>query len=114
MYNTSTYSVITVRDNGIGIPEDKLSQIFERFKQVDNLLSRRHEGSGIGLSIVKSLVEMHGGKISVKSKYEEGTEFTVILPVKVISNDDKQALKKDFTNETNIEKIKIEFSDIYS
>jgi signal transduction histidine kinase len=114
MYNTSTYSVITVRDNGIGIPEDKLSQVFERFKQVDNLLSRRHEGSGIGLSIVKSLVEMHEGKISVKSKYEEGTEFTIIIPVKIVSNDDKQDLKENLTNEINIEKIQIEFSDIYS
>jgi len=46
--------------------------IFERFKQVDNLLTRKNEGSGIGLSLVKSLVELHGGKISVKSEYNRG------------------------------------------
>jgi len=71
---------ISVKDTGIGIQEDKLEMIFERFKQVDNLLTRKNEGSGIGLSLVKSLVELHGGKISVKSEYNRGSEFTVELP----------------------------------
>lgn len=113
VYDKNDHVIISVKDNGRGIPEDKLSQIFQRFKQVDYLLSRAHEGSGIGLSIVKSLVELHGGKIDVKSKYKEGTEFIINLPVNLLSNDDKQEQKRDLTNKTNVEKIQIEFSDIY-
>lgn len=112
VYDKNDYVIISVKDNGRGIPEDKLQQIFQRFKQVDPLLSRNHEGSGIGLSIVKSLVEMHDGKIDVKSKYNEGTEFIISLPVKIVSNNDDS--KKDFTIQTKVEKIQIEFSDIYS
>lgn len=114
VYDKNDHIIISVKDNGIGIPEDKLSEIFERFKQVDHLLSRRHEGSGIGLSIVKSLVEMHGGKIDVKSKCHEGAEFIISLPVQLVSNDDKQNSKIDLTSKNNVEKIYIEFSDIYN
>lgn len=110
----TTHVIISVKDNGRGIPEDKLSQIFERFKQVDSLLSRSHEGSGIGLSIVKSLVEMHGGTIVVKSKYQIGTEFIITLPIKLVSNDKIQDTKTSLTTEINVEKIQIEFSDIYN
>lgn len=108
--------ILYVKDNGIGIPENKLSQIFERFKQVDPVLSRAHEGSGIGLSIVKSLVEMHGGTISVQSKYHEGTEFTISLPSKLVAdtnNNNNNNLKSDFIYHTNSEKTQVEFSDIY-
>lgn len=108
------FVTISVIDNGKGIPEEKLSQLFQRFKQLDSLLSRSHEGSGIGLSIVKALVEMHGGKIEVKSKYEEGTEFIITLPAKIISESSSNEEKKDLANPTNVEKINIEFSDIYS
>lgn len=73
---------ITVRDNGIGIPEDKQQIIFEPFKQVDSSLSRMYGGSGLGLTIVKNLVEMHGGEIKVKSEVAKGSTFTIILPVK--------------------------------
>ncbi|MBZ4645397.1 MAG: hypothetical protein JG777_886 [Clostridia bacterium] len=105
---------ISVKDTGIGIPEDKLNMIFERFRQVDKSLARNHEGSGIGLSLVKSLVEMHGGKISVKSEYGKGSEFIIELPVRILP-------QQDHTSEHNmnnikqgaIEKINIEFSDIY-
>ena len=53
-------------------------------------------------------------KYDVKSKYDEGTEFIISLPVKIVSNTDNQKSKKDFTKQTNVEKIQIEFSDIYS
>lgn len=106
--------IISVKDNGRGIPKDKLSQIFQRFKQVDSLLSRSHEGSGIGLSIVKSLVEMHGGKIAVESKYQVGTEFIITLPIKLVSNENNRDLKTSLITEVNVEKIQIEFSDIYN
>lgn len=114
LFDKDNYVVISIKDNGIGIPKDKLSQIFQRFKQVDPLLSRSHEGSGIGLSIVKSLVEMHGGTIKVESEYEQGTEFIVSLPVKLISNNCDEGIEKNLTQQTNVEKIHIEFSDIYS
>lgn len=105
--------VIYVKDNGIGISEDELSQIFQRFKQVDSSLSRNHEGSGIGLSIVKSLIEMHGGKIEVESKINQGSKFIITLPVKYIKND-KIKTKSNFTTQTNVDKIHVEFSDIYN
>ncbi|WP_032123495.1 Cache 3/Cache 2 fusion domain-containing protein [Clostridium amazonitimonense] len=105
--------IIKVKDTGIGIPSDKLKSIFERFKQIDPLLNRNHEGSGIGLSIVKSLVEMHDGIISVDSIYGKGTLFTIKLPVRHV-NEDTTLHNDKFSSGENIEKIEIEFSDIYN
>lgn len=104
---------ISVKDTGIGIQEEKLSQLFQRFKQIDPLLSRSHEGSGIGLTIVKGLVELHGGTIEVKSNYGEGTEFLICLPAKIIDEKNDTEAKLDFKNQSNVENINIEFSDIY-
>lgn len=105
--------IISVKDTGIGIPENKLPIIFERFRQVDKSLTRNHEGSGIGLSLVKSLVELHGGKISVKSVYGEGTEFIIELPV--VLTDDNNIDSEDINvSKDYVERINIEFSDIYS
>jgi signal transduction histidine kinase len=114
IFDKDDYVVISVKDNGIGIPQDKLEQVFKRFKQVDPLLNRSHEGSGIGLSMVKSLVEMHGGTIYVKSKYEEGAEFIISLPAKLIPDNHYECVERNLTHQTNVEKIHIEFSDIYS
>ena len=105
--------IISVQDTGIGIPKEKQEMIFERFRQVDHLLHRRHEGSGIGLSLVKSLIEMHDGKISVKSEYKKGTEFIIELPIKTIVEEDDVYIVNDFSEKNNIEKINVEFSDIY-
>jgi len=77
----NTHITLTVEDTGVGIPQDKLEQIFTRFHQVDKTLSRNYEGSGIGLSLVKSMVEMHGGTISVISEQGKGSKFIVTLPV---------------------------------
>ncbi|RPI70187.1 MAG: response regulator, partial [Desulfobacteraceae bacterium] len=71
---------ITVKDNGIGIPEDKLDVIFERFIQVDGSSSRQYEGTGIGLALTKGIVEIMGGEISVASRLGEGSIFTIQLP----------------------------------
>ncbi len=65
-----------VTDSGIGIPDNKLQSIFESFEQAENN-KRRYEGTGLGLTIVKQLVELQGGSISVKSRVNEGSEFTV-------------------------------------
>jgi two-component system CheB/CheR fusion protein len=105
--------VVSVRDTGIGIPEDKLSIIFERFRQVNSSLARSHEGSGIGLSLVKNLVELHGGSISVNSDYGIGAEFIFTLPAKVSLEEAEQNLSP-MTSQGKVDKINIEFSDIYS
>ena len=74
--------VVTVRDNGAGIPQDKLNSIFDMFMQVDQTSDRAQGGLGIGLTLVKRLAEMHGGSIEAKSAGEgEGSEFVVRLPV---------------------------------
>lgn len=103
---------ITVKDMGIGIEKQNLDYIFKKFYQEDKSLSRNAEGSGIGLSLVKSLVELHGGNISVESEVNKGSIFKVELPAKTIEN---QELKEQINSMNNkIETIKIEFSDIYS
>lgn len=68
---------LTVRDTGIGIPEDQMIKIFERFHQVANAKARSYEGSGIGLSLVKELVNMHHGVINVASTLNKGSTFSV-------------------------------------
>jgi len=72
---------LEVLDNGPGIPETALLNLFERFYRVDGARSTRGNGSGLGLAIVKWIVEQHGGTVSVESKVGEGTVFTVLLPV---------------------------------
>jgi len=73
-----------VSDSGIGISEDKLEVIFERFRQAEEGLSKKYGGTGLGLSISKSHVEMMGGKIWVESKMEEGSTFYFTIPYKPI------------------------------
>lgn len=102
---------ISVKDNGTGIPEDKLTTIFERFEQVDKTFRRNCEGAGIGLSLVKSLVEMHKGTIEVSSKLGQGSEFVIKLPVIILEN---EGCEEYYNREANIELINLELSDIYS
>lgn len=109
------YVTIIVEDTGIGIEEDKLDVIFDRFRQVDKSFTRRNEGSGIGLSIVKSFIEMHNGSISVESKLGVGTRFIMKLPVNKLpecNNITKSKLSCE-PCDNHVEKIKIELSDIY-
>jgi len=77
---------LTVKDNGIGIKEEDLKNIFERFYRVDTSRNKSTGGSGLGLSIVKSIVEAHNGSISVKSQYGFGSVVEIILPKKWISS----------------------------
>jgi response regulator RpfG family c-di-GMP phosphodiesterase/signal transduction histidine kinase len=72
---------LSVRDTGIGIPADKLKYIFQRFNQVDSTLSRRYEGTGIGLSLAKEIVELHEGSITVQSVLGQGSEFIITMPI---------------------------------
>ena len=73
--------VMEVTDTGIGIPEDKLDRVFERFYQVDGRMSRRYGGTGLGLALVKEVVESNGGTVKVTSRPGQGSTFTVTLPV---------------------------------
>lgn len=101
---------ITIKDSGIGIPKEKVDQIFHRFYQVDSILSRKSEGSGIGLCIVDEIIKMHGGKINIYSEENKGTTFEIVLKI-VLDDFDKD----DISDKTdrNIENVvKIELSDI--
>lgn len=81
-YEESILLQFSVIDTGIGIPENKLDSIFEEFTQASNDTTRKYGGSGLGLTIVKQLVEMQGGQISVKSEIGKGTTFTFTLKYK--------------------------------
>ena len=80
LYKKSDFIKIIVKDNGIGIPEESLDYIFERFYRVDKSRCRNTGGTGVGLTICKSIVDLHKGKIEVKSKLNEGSEFIITLP----------------------------------
>jgi signal transduction histidine kinase len=101
---------ISVKDNGIGIEEKNLNKIFDRFKQVDKSLSRNTEGTGIGLSLVKSIVELHGGRIYAESEVGEGSEFIVDLPSKNVSHE--SIIHSNKISSKN-ESVKVELSDIH-
>ncbi len=84
---------ISVADTGEGIPADFLPQLFERFTQADASTTRRHGGLGLGLSIVRNLVEMHGGTIRAKSPGKgQGATFTLRLPMRVVNKSEGEAL----------------------
>ena len=102
--------VISVEDNGIGISKEKRDMIFERFTQVDNILTRQTEGSGIGLSLVKSLVELHGGTIRVESIINQGSKMIFTLPRIQV---DGEVILEDCNEFGRIEKCNLEFSDVY-
>ncbi|HEY9663400.1 MAG TPA: adenylate/guanylate cyclase domain-containing protein, partial [Allocoleopsis sp.] len=77
--STEENCLIQVQDTGMGILADQIPYLFERFRQADGSASRSHEGSGLGLALVKELVDLHQGKVSVESVYGKGTTFTVSL-----------------------------------
>lgn len=103
------YIDISVKDNGEGIPREYIDNVFNKFEQVDKSLSRKHEGSGLGLFIVKSLVEMHNGIIKIDSKEGIGTEVIIRL----YSKEAKSTEEVEEGVEELINKCNKEFSDIY-
>jgi signal transduction histidine kinase len=72
---------LSVADSGVGIPPEELERVFERFYQIESHLTRRHGGMGLGLSIVKELVELHGGRVWAENDPDRGSRFVVVLPV---------------------------------
>ena len=102
---------ISVKDNGIGIPKDKQNRVFERFGQVKNKMKTESEGSGIGLFLVKHLVELNGGKIDLNSELGKGSEFIITLPDKTVKQEEGELILNKVENK--IDRMNIEFSDIY-
>jgi len=115
---------ISVADTGIGISEENVGPIFQRFFRVDDLSAGLNEGSGIGLSITKEFVELHGGNISVSSKHGYGSVFTIVLPLKTFEshsieadvslypvleqNDDSiKTLENDLPNANKVDMLKV-------
>jgi signal transduction histidine kinase len=92
--NKNEFIEFIIKDEGIGIPNDKLEYIFERFKQVDGNLNRKYGGTGLGLSISKELITKLSGNISVKSKLEKGSEFTILIK----KNFNKQDMNISYSN----------------
>jgi signal transduction histidine kinase len=80
IFNTRDTAGFVIRDKGTGIPKEELPYIFERFYRADKSRNRATGGSGIGLTIVKAIVEAHGGRVTVESEINEGSAFTVTLP----------------------------------
>ena len=106
---------VSVKDNGKGIPKDKLEVIFDRFGQANTNYKQKYEGSGIGLYLVQSIIKLHGGSINVESEEYEGSMFTFSMPKNLKADDEKKNISIiREKNNFNIEKCKIEFSDIYN
>ena len=82
---------VSVKDNGIGIPARDISNVFDRFFQVESHLTRRHTGMGLGLSVAKSMIEMHGGRIWVESVEGEGSTFSLLLPLRPPQTESNQS-----------------------
>lgn len=112
IFDKEEYIIISVQDTGIGISEENKQKIFQRFLQIDDTLYRNSEGSGIGLSLVKSFVEMHGGEITLESTYGQGSSFIIKLPVIII--DEIEEKGEGGVNSDYIDRMNIEFSDIYA
>lgn len=81
LFQKDTLVILQVTDTGVGIPEKELPHMFERFHRVQHTEGRTHEGTGIGLSLVNELVQLHGGNISVESTKDIGSTFTVAIPL---------------------------------
>lgn len=107
-YQQGSYIKIDIKDRGIGIPEDKKIIIFERFGQADTSLTRQAEGTGIGLHLVKLLVESLDGKIYVSSQEGYGSTFSIMLPVK--KDESKNSHK--ISEHKILKAASLEFSDV--
>lgn len=114
IYDKEESILISIKDTGIGIPADMKDKIFDRFTQVDSTLRRKAEGSGIGLSLVKAIVELHNGTINLESNIGLGSEFIIELPVLVVDEESYVQDEVAISSQSNVERISIEFSDIYS
>lgn len=105
--------IIKVRNDGPALSEEDTQKIFRRFTRSEDLLTKSVEGSGIGLALVKSLVELHKGKIYVNTEVKNGTEFCMEFPIMKIMNSRTSNVSAKNLN-SKVEMYNIEFSDIYT
>ncbi len=106
------YIQFKVDDTGIGIPEKEQSKIFESYRQLSAETTRKYGGTGLGLPIVKQLVELQGGQINVSSKLGEGSSFYFTLPFKVKEVADDKSIEKNSVIKSNQKKIEVEKNGI--
>lgn len=114
IHDKNSQVMISVEDTGAGIPKERLNVIFERFKQARTHNTKHHEGVGIGLSLVKMLVELHNGQIKVESEVGKGTKFTVLLPAITVPESHPGDIPVTQNHNRIIEAVDIEFSEIYN
>jgi len=105
---------ISVHDSGVGIPEDEVDHIFDRFIQGHSSSNNRLKGSGVGLALTKELVEIHCGEIRVSSHAEEGTEFDVILPLGKDHLKPEEIIEKDESKETQESSLPLNVTELES
>ena len=105
------FANISVKDNGIGISKNNIDKIFEKYVRLNDERSIIKEGTGIGLSLVKSLVKLHDGEVTVDSEIGKWTEFNIKIPNRTSIKESIDTYEKDLDR---VEKIRIEFSDIYA
>jgi signal transduction histidine kinase/DNA-binding response OmpR family regulator len=86
---------ISITDSGIGIPGDKLESIFDRFGQADTSITRKYEGTGIGLALVKEIVQLHDGHIQVESNLDQGTKFVIVLPIYPLAKEPSSEVRNE-------------------
>jgi PAS domain S-box-containing protein len=108
MERVNSHVEVSVEDSGIGIKPEFLAFVFDRFRQADSSTTRRHGGLGLGLSIVKHLVELHGGSVRVKSGGEgQGATFVVALPISVIRTEDASQIEREDFSDVDVSTIEL-------
>ncbi|MBK1990807.1 response regulator [Sphaerospermopsis aphanizomenoides BCCUSP55] len=110
LFNDGNNCVVQIQDTGIGILPEQIPHLFERFRQAEGSENRTYEGSGLGLSLVKELVELHGGEVSVQSVYGKGTQFTLRLQTGTDHLPPEQVL--DTPCELNTSRASVELVDV--
>lgn len=108
MERVNSHVEVSVEDSGLGIKPDFLAFVFDRFRQADSSTTRRHGGLGLGLSIVKHLVELHGGSVRVKSPGEgQGATFVVALPISVMRTEDSGRFERPAFSDVDVSTIEL-------
>jgi PAS domain S-box-containing protein len=108
MERVNSHVEVSIEDSGIGIKPEFLAFVFDRFRQADSSTTRRHGGLGLGLSIVKHLVELHGGSVRVKSAGEgQGATFVVALPISVMRTEDTGHLERPAFSDVDVSTIEL-------
>ncbi|TAF14441.1 MAG: response regulator [Nostocales cyanobacterium] len=110
LYNDGDACILQVEDTGIGILPEQIPHLFERFRQAEGSENRSYEGSGLGLSLVKELVELHGGEVTVQSVYRQGTQFSVRLLTGSQHLPPEQVT--DIPVELNLNRANVELADL--